>query len=599
VLNIQLFRRLLVAVVLSLLVAMAACQGVTSAQPNKSGTGSSGSSQLSVSPATISFGNVAAGSTQSRTGNLSASGASVTISSAAWNGQGYSVSGITFPVSVAAGSSVSYTVSFTPQGAGSAPGSISFVSDAANSPSTETLTGTGTQALQPAFYVAANGNDNNPGTLSLPFATLAKAQQAMQGSSSYKTTYIRAGIYKPAAVTGASCMNGNASGASVDLSSADNGETWSFYPPDGYNSAIFDGQSTVGNSGGTGGNGTGCAISAYNVSNITIVGLQFENYLYSAFWVNTGSNLAFTSNVVHNLTAAAWAAGAVSTACAPGTVVKNNYMYNLAYTGTELLTRSACPEGISNIVVSGNVIENSCTWPAVAGFGNDQNGGDCGAIYLDDVTTPSSTNVQVMNNYVRDVNISSGGAGDNGANGQGGCCAVGVYLDDGTSNVTVSGNIIAGIMSGCFQINDAANDLIEGNICDLADSGYQDIVIYTGGKHVYPMSGNVFKNNIVISASTGSGSGFEGSSSPPSPMTISNNAYYNYVGSSINSTGTGGAGSDVDPVYENPQLSGWTYSIAGASPVFNSPVVFPGIMGGWGPPGFAIPRNGTPPSCPH
>ncbi len=63
--------------------------------------------------------------------------------------------------------------------------------------------------------------------------------------------------------------------------------------------------------------------------------------------------------------------------------MKNNYMYNLAYTGTELLTRSECPGGNSDIVVSGNVIENSCTWPAVAGFGNDQNGGDCGAIYLD------------------------------------------------------------------------------------------------------------------------------------------------------------------------------------------------------------------------
>jgi hypothetical protein len=608
VLNIRLFRRLLVAGVVSLLVmAMAACQGVSSAQPNNSGNGggtgttNTGSSQLSVSPASINFGNVTAGSTQNQTGTLSASGASVTVSSAAWNGQGYSVSGITFPVSVAAGNSVSYTVSFTPQAAGSAPGSISFVSDAANSPSTENLTGTGTvtQTLLPGFYVATNGNDNNPGTLSLPFATLGTAQQAMRASSSVKTTYIRAGTYQPAAVTGAGCMNGDGSGSSVDLTSADNGETWSVYPPDGYDSAIFDGQSTVGNSGGTGGNGTGCAFSGYNVSNIAIVGLQFENYRYSAFWVNTGSSLTFASNVVHNVTAAAWGAGTVSTVCAPGTVVKNNYMYNLAYTGTELLTRSDCPGGISNIVVSGNVIENSCTWAAVPGFGNDQNGGDCGAIYFDDSVMPSSTNVQVVNNYVRDVNISSDGAGDNGGNGKEGCCAVGVYLDDGTSNVTVNGNIIAGILSNCFQIHGGNNDSIGGNICDLADSGYQDIVIYSWDQLDYPMSGNVFENNIVISASAGSGSGFSGYNSPPNPMTISNNAYYNYVGSSINSSGTGGAGSDVDPVYENPQLSGWTYNIANVSPVFNSPVVFPGIMGGWGPPGFAIPQTGTPPSCPH
>ena len=287
------------------------------------GTSNTGSSQLSVSPAAINFGNVAMGSTQNKTGTLNASGASVTVSSAAWNGPGYSISGITFPVSVAAGNSVSYTVSFTPKFAGNASGSISFISDAANSPSTETLTGTGTQGVLPAgFYVATNGNDNNPGTLSLPFATLGKAQQAMQGSSSVKTTYIRAGIYQPAVVTGASCMNGDASGASVELRSADNGETWSVYPPDGYNSAILDGQSTRGQFRRERRQWHGLCLFRKYVSNITIVGLQFQNYLYSAFWVNNGSNLTFTSNVVHNLTAAAWGAGAVSTVCAPGTVVR-------------------------------------------------------------------------------------------------------------------------------------------------------------------------------------------------------------------------------------------------------------------------------------
>jgi hypothetical protein len=112
-------------------------------------------------------------------------------------------------------------------------------------------------------------------------------------------------------------------------------------------------------------------------------------------------------------------------------------------------------------VVSGNFIENSCTWPAVHGFGNDQNGGDCGAIYFHDPIS-SSTNVQIANNYVRDVNLSSNGAGDNGANGKAGCCAEGVYLDDGTSNVAITGNVLAGVMSGCIQMNDGENNVITG-----------------------------------------------------------------------------------------------------------------------------------------
>ncbi len=119
------------------------CAGVSAntsaAQQNSSG------GQLSVSPATLSFGNVAVGSSSSLTGTLTANNADVALSSASWSGSGYAITGITFPVTVSSGKSVSYTVSFTPASAGSAPGNISFVSDASNSPVTETFTGTGTQ----------------------------------------------------------------------------------------------------------------------------------------------------------------------------------------------------------------------------------------------------------------------------------------------------------------------------------------------------------------------------------------------------------------------------------------------------------------------
>ena len=101
--------------------------------------------QLAVNPATLSFGDVAVGSNSSQSASLTAGSSSVTVSSASWNGQGYSVSGITFPVTVPPGQSISFNVDFTPSTAGVASGSISFISDAANSPTIETLTGTGTQ----------------------------------------------------------------------------------------------------------------------------------------------------------------------------------------------------------------------------------------------------------------------------------------------------------------------------------------------------------------------------------------------------------------------------------------------------------------------
>jgi hypothetical protein len=103
-----------------------------------------GTAQLAVAPSALNFGNVAVGSSANLSGTLTAGASSITVSSAAWNGQGYSVSGITFPLTVAAGTGVPFTVTFTPQAAGSAPGSISFASNASNSPANETFSGNGT-----------------------------------------------------------------------------------------------------------------------------------------------------------------------------------------------------------------------------------------------------------------------------------------------------------------------------------------------------------------------------------------------------------------------------------------------------------------------
>jgi hypothetical protein len=113
-----------------------------------SGDGQFVAGQLNVSPATLNFGNVAVGSDAVQTGALIAGSTSITVSSASWSGPGFSVSGITFPVTVPASQSVSFTVTFAPQSAGSAAGSISFLSNATNSPAVESFTGDGTQNTQ-------------------------------------------------------------------------------------------------------------------------------------------------------------------------------------------------------------------------------------------------------------------------------------------------------------------------------------------------------------------------------------------------------------------------------------------------------------------
>ena len=128
----------------AILIIIAGCQGISSA-PKQTPGGSSVVGQLAVAPSTMSFGNVSVGSNTIQKGTLTAGASDITVSSAAGNGQGYSLSGITFPVTVPAGQGVPFTVTFAPQTAGSSPGSIAFKSNATNSPTTETLIGSGSQ----------------------------------------------------------------------------------------------------------------------------------------------------------------------------------------------------------------------------------------------------------------------------------------------------------------------------------------------------------------------------------------------------------------------------------------------------------------------
>ncbi len=112
-----------------------------------SGTGTAAGT-LAVSPTSLSFGNVVVGSSSPLSGNLIASGASVTVASASLNSNEFVLSGISLPATLTAGQSVPFTVTFTPQSSGATSASLSFSSNASNSPAVQSMTGTGTAATQ-------------------------------------------------------------------------------------------------------------------------------------------------------------------------------------------------------------------------------------------------------------------------------------------------------------------------------------------------------------------------------------------------------------------------------------------------------------------
>ena len=112
-----------------------------------SGSGTSAGT-LAVSPTSLSFGNVVVGTSSALNGSLTASGASVTVQPASPTNSEFVLSGISLPITIPAGQTATFTITFTPQSSGATSASLSFPSDASNSPAVQAMTGTGTVQTQ-------------------------------------------------------------------------------------------------------------------------------------------------------------------------------------------------------------------------------------------------------------------------------------------------------------------------------------------------------------------------------------------------------------------------------------------------------------------
>jgi hypothetical protein len=120
-----------------------------------SGTGTAAGT-LAVSPTSLSLGNVVVGSSSSLNATLTATGASVTVQPASNTNSEFVLSGISLPTTIPAGQSATFTVTFTPQSSGATSASLSFPSNASNSPAVQTMTGTGTAQTQHTLDVTWN-----------------------------------------------------------------------------------------------------------------------------------------------------------------------------------------------------------------------------------------------------------------------------------------------------------------------------------------------------------------------------------------------------------------------------------------------------------
>jgi len=162
------------------------------------GTGTA-AGQLVVTPTTLDFGSIVGGTSTSLTGTLSATGSSVTVSSATSNSSEFTLSGLSFPVTLAAGQSASFSFTFRPQASGLDTASISFISNASNSPTVASMTGSG--ALSPLHSVdlswtpstsaVVGYNIYRSGTSDGPYA---KINSALNAAAAYTDNTVQAGV---------------------------------------------------------------------------------------------------------------------------------------------------------------------------------------------------------------------------------------------------------------------------------------------------------------------------------------------------------------------------------------------------------------------
>lgn len=149
---------------------------------------------LAVSPLSINFGNVAIGASQIQSATLTASNGPVTVSSVGVSQSEFSLSGISLPVTIPAGNSLSFSLLFSPQTTGTAFANIVFSSNASNTPTSQSVTGSGT--TPPQHSVALNWSASTSSNISgynvyrgtIPGGPYAEITSAVSGTMDTDST---------------------------------------------------------------------------------------------------------------------------------------------------------------------------------------------------------------------------------------------------------------------------------------------------------------------------------------------------------------------------------------------------------------------------
>ena len=438
----------------------------------------------------------------------------------------------------------------------------------------------------PAYYVSPSGNDSWTGLSAThtngvtgPLATLARAQTMMQ-SGSTKTVYVETGTYKL--------------GGTLVFTSSDNGESWLNVPGQ---APVIDGASAYG-------------LYLDNLGPLTIEGFTFQHmaYVIPGFGgATTAVFLYFTNaitlrwNTFLNCNDTCVVANQTNNSIIDSNTINGSSPGNVNGSTASAYTAISLTYGSSNNQVTHNLVEN-CQGGGIGMGGGptdpptdnnlidrnilknvDTNVVDMGALYMYD-TSHAGTGNKITNNVITNNGGTAYATNETKA----------IYLDEGASNVLVSGNICQHCGSFATQIHSGNNNTFTNNVFDLSTSGsesgmYQVVngTYCLGGSCDNGMTGNTFTANIIYSTTSFPSSfWFVGVNADDSLAKVSGNVYYSANGSSIPN---GPSIVDSNPVYVNPEFtqpSAGNYSMPASSPAYTA-IEFQSLATDQGPVGRA------------
>ena len=161
---------------------------------------------LAISPTAISFGNVLVGQSGTQAVTLTnTSSSNLVVNLATVSGSAFGISGLTLPATIAAGQSVSFNAQFAPTATGAGIGSISFTDNAAGSPQSIILSGSGvtqssTLSANPASAAFGSVTIGNTGKQTITLSNSGNASLTISGVTATGTGFSAIGLTTPLAI---------------------------------------------------------------------------------------------------------------------------------------------------------------------------------------------------------------------------------------------------------------------------------------------------------------------------------------------------------------------------------------------------------------